>query len=285
MSETTKKCHLCAEEIPLTATTCPFCGAQYKVTRTGYCPNCHTMRAADENDRCPVCGTALVDVRITSEAIQPEKPVTSSPKPANAPAAPVLGPAQKKRSGFRAVLVSALVMGLVGLCLLGFLYARPKISALLATSTPRPTNTPSPLPTKTATRTPRPSPTSTPLPVEVTFATIGDYPTGTRVSMTGVLVLFGKTSCRLECGLLLGEYANSTDAITIFVRVAQAGVEPAPNQMKALPENYGKWDIQVRLDDGNYALIGQRIKVTGRITETTSGNPAISDIMKIELVP
>ena len=103
--------------------------------------------------------------------------------------------------------------------------------------------------------------------------------------MTGVLVLFSSTHCSYECGLLLAEYLDSPKKITIFVRVAEAGVEPVPNQMKALPESYGQWDIRVRLDNGDYALVGQRITVTGRITETTSGNPSISDISRIVLTP
>ena len=123
------------------------------------------------------------------------------------------------------------------------------------------------------------------MPVVITFDTLADYPQGTLVNMTGVLVLFSSTHCRYECGLLLAEYLNSPKKITIFVRVAEAGVDPVPNQMKALPETYGQWDIRVRLDNGDYALVGQRITVTGRITETTSGNPAISDITRIVLTP
>jgi hypothetical protein len=53
--------------------------------------------------------------------------------------------------------------------------------------------------------------------------------------------------------------------------------------MKALPETYGQWDIRIRLNDGEYAFVGQRITVTGQITATTSGDPAISDIILIEL--
>jgi hypothetical protein len=53
--------------------------------------------------------------------------------------------------------------------------------------------------------------------------------------------------------------------------------------MKALPDNYQKWDIRVRLNDGTYAFIGQRITVTGRICSTTDGDQCISDIFQIDL--
>lgn len=77
---------------------------------------------------------------------------------------------------------------------------------------------------------------------------------------------------------LLKNPANPSQDITIFVKVGDL-----PNQMKALFEGYTKSDIQVRLDDGTYAVISYRIRVTGRICETTSGNPCISSIEKIEL--
>jgi len=101
--------------------------------------------------------------------------------------------------------------------------------------------------------------------------------------MTGNLVMFSSTYCGYECGLSLAKFSGSSQTITIFVRVADAGVEPSPNQMKALPDPYDKWDIRVKLDDGEYAFIGQRITVTGRICKTTDGDPCISDISKIEL--
>ncbi len=145
--------------------------------------------------------------------------------------------------------------------------------------TPAPTHTKTPVPTNT----PRPTPTSPPAPVVVTFDTIGGYPKGTPVILSGLLTLFKSTYCDYVCGLLLAETSGSDRKITIFVSVAKAGVEPDFNQMKALPNNFGKWDIVIRLADGNYAYIDNRITVTGKICTTTDGDQCISDIIRIEL--
>lgn len=139
-----------------------------------------------------------------------------------------------------------------------------------------PTNTPLPSATPRPTSTPRP--TVTPMPVEITFDNIGDFEVGREVILVGRLAMFSSTICDDDCGLLLENPAKPSQKITIFVRVGDL-----PNQMKALFEGYTKSDIQVRLDDGTYAVIGYRIRVTGRVCETTSGNPCISSIEKIEL--
>jgi uncharacterized RDD family membrane protein YckC len=158
------------------------------------------------------------------------------------------------------------------------------LPAIFTTATPRVyaalqlTPTLQPNVTIRPTSTPRPTQTHTPLPVEINFDTIGDYPVRQPVILVGRLTLFSSTLCSDTCGLLLENPEKPTQKITIFVPVGDGN-----NQMKPLPDSYTKSDIQVRLDDGTLAVIGYRIRVTGRICETTGGEPCISDITKMEL--
>jgi hypothetical protein len=115
--------------------------------------------------------------------------------------------------------------------------------------------------------------------VEVTFDTIGDYPTGQQVILVGRITLMSNTTCSLQtCGLLLENPAKPSQKMTIFVTVGTN-----PNQMKPLPDNYTKSDIQVYLNDGSVAVVYYRIRVTGRVCTTKSNELCISDIVKIEL--
>ena len=264
------------------ARLCRYCGASFKISTQGYCNTCNRVMEADENHRCTSCGTNLVDLQIKSEHIAEDIP--AAPPSIQVKAPPVPAPqTSNKKAGSTRVRIAGSCLILTGLCVLAILYITPKMAPFIATETPRPTRTQTRTPTLTSTPTRRPTITPTPMPVEVTFDTIQNYSTGTRVIMTGYLVTFSSTYCSDECGLLLGKSRNSSQSITIFVRVAEAGVEPSLNQMKALPDPYQVWDIRVRLNNGEYAFIGQQITVTGRICETTDGDPCISSITKIEL--
>jgi len=181
--------------------------------------------------------------------------------------------------------ILALLVGLAILAIGAVLISRalrPRASGL------RPANTlaVATLGPATATRRPSSTPTRTPTPppVEITFDDLPNYPVGSEVILTGRLALFSSTRCGVTCGLLLEDIDNPSHEITIFVDIPSSGQTAAPNEMDQLPDQYLKSDIRVRTADGTYAAVGFRIRITGEICETTSGEPCIRDITKIELV-
>ena len=288
MDSSSHPCPLCAEDISRTAKVCPFCGAEFAVTTTGYCTHCHDLKPADDQGRCTHCGGALVDLHLESKLIQPQKRPVAAPPTTSAPFHPApsgqtpRAPDKARKKNTRWLLILALGAILLALYLL---WPDANLSSIISpgaawsTHTPYPSLPPRPSYTPEPTSTPRPSPTPTPLPLEVTFDSIGDVETGTLVNLIGRLVLTKNIRCvNSECGLLLENPADASQKITIFIL---SGDEP--NQLKPVPEKYSKSDIKVRLDDGTYALVGYRLRVTGMVCETTNGNPCIQSIRKVEL--
>jgi hypothetical protein len=165
--QTTKKCPMCAEEIPLTATSCEFCDAKFEVTSSGYCQNCHEVRKADEKGQCKVCGNTVVDLRIESRFIEEKVHI------------PVSEPISTHRREIRpsnkihlpAGVFAGILVLVVGSVFMWFAnHGLPAVSNMVATDTAFATMTFTPMKTSTAslttrptlTQTPRPTPTATP---------------------------------------------------------------------------------------------------------------------------
>jgi len=164
---------MCAEQIPLAAATCEYCGAAFQMTSTGYCKTCHQIRDAGAAGHCTVCGSEVMDWRLESKFVEdtaPTPPPRAQPSPGALPIAVPQATARKpaRSRWLFGALAGLLILAAVGA---GLWLARdrlPAVARLLATDTPTatanatPTLTPTPTPTLTPTTTPTITPTSTP---------------------------------------------------------------------------------------------------------------------------
>jgi RNA polymerase subunit RPABC4/transcription elongation factor Spt4 len=108
MNDNTKKCPMCAEMIPVEAATCEYCGAEFQVTITGYCTNCHEVREADEKGHCKQCGSEVADKHIESKFVEEAAAQTVQPLPTTAAA-----PRAKQNKAWIWALAGTLILAVV----------------------------------------------------------------------------------------------------------------------------------------------------------------------------
>jgi hypothetical protein len=144
---------MCAEVIKIEATTCEYCGAQFEVTSTGYCQNCHSVRDADENGQCKVCGNNVLDLHVQSRHVEEQPsipaPVIKTPEQ-NSP---------KPKSSRRNYLIPVIALLAVGIGLY-LLFQSTGLNPFVPSNTPiqQPTHTPASMPTTTLENSPTPPP-------------------------------------------------------------------------------------------------------------------------------
>jgi hypothetical protein len=117
-------------------------------------------------------------------------------------------------------------------------------------------------------------------PANATFDTFGQFPAGRRVVIEGVLQMPDKTACDERCYVLLRDAADPARTLAVFI-TASTGA-PGPDQMRSLPPHFEPADFQVAYHDGTLAGDGAALRLTGLVCRTTSGDPCLTEITRIE---
>jgi hypothetical protein len=158
----TKKCPMCAEEIPLAADTCPYCEARFEVISTGYCQTCHDIQPGDGNGNCRVCGSPVLDWQVKSSFIED---VSQEPVQIELPISPVPKAGSRNTNRLWGWMGGIIMIAIIA----AWLWFKPDPAPVVfhLDSTLTPTQTASRLPGSTTTLTQKPLPTLTFTPTEI----------------------------------------------------------------------------------------------------------------------
>jgi hypothetical protein len=119
-------------------------------------------------------------------------------------------------------------------------------------------------------------------PTQVTFTNIGQYKSGTQVTISGYLDLYSSFELSNNSSCVRLRDAANQNGISVWIRNRDYGKDEQPNRMKPLGVLYKKDSLVVWLNDGTQVGFGASVEVTGTLHFTDKDVPYINRVTKIE---